>query len=231
VANTIATLLVAPRVIPTSRIGLRGPNRHAFDELIAVQEVSDPELALPYLKQYARELLERNGALADFTMTITLPKFGFEGTTTAVGFNDSTNDIQVAVDTAMDRNTFLSDYKSGDVDVTDQIAGTAFLLAADGDSVNGLNMTVTTNSANSVPRTITIGTMNRPSEAVLDLFGVVKPVSDVTRQGDTPTLNSYEAGNNPFSFSPGLKDMLIREITISEDFALGEYLRSVVGCV
>jgi hypothetical protein len=230
-ANVIDTLLVAPRVIPTTRIGLRGPNRHAYDELIAIQAVEDPELASPYLKRFAWELMERDGALADFTMTIRFPKYDFEATTTAVGFNDTTIAIQVAVDSAMNKATILSDYRDGDIEVGDQIAGTAFSMKASGDSVNGLDMTITTNSANSSARTIYVGTMNRPAEAVLDLFSVVGPVGDVTRQGSTPTLNSYEAGDNPFSFSPGLKDMLIREIELSEDLALGEYLRSVVGCV
>jgi hypothetical protein len=117
------------------------------------------------------------------------------------------------------------------------MSANAVTLTADGTSVAKTNMVVTTAnagdldvSAPAVPAT-TIGTANRPAEAVLAEYGVVTPASGIIGVGSAPVASDFATGDNPLSISPGTKTVLVNEISAQGDPDLAATLRSVIGCV
>jgi hypothetical protein len=240
-AGTIATLLASSKVIPQTGAGLRGQNRHAYDELIDIQNQHDPDLASPYLLAAAVSRVSEtlNATSGNFALTLNFPNYGVEVTTGNLSFAINQATLQIAIEAAMAGQTVVGLFGGGDIDVAipgPNLNAAPATITANGSSVNGAHMIITTANVDldvdemSVDA-LTIGTMNRPAEATLAAFDVAGPVSDVTPQGLAPSEGDYTAGNNPLSMSPGLKDLLVAEIEMSEDSTLGVFIRGVVGCV
>lgn len=240
-AGAIATLLTSSKVVPQSGSDLRAQLRHAYNELTYLQEnVNDPELASPYLKASAVTTVGKtvNATEGNFTLTLNFPKYGVAVTTANIAYNADASTIQTAVDNALDGETIVDSYDAGDVDVavSGNISANAATITANGDTVNGAHMIVTTANVDldAYEMTVTantIGTQNRPAEAILTLFGVVNVASDVTPQGMSPSVGDYTDGDNPFSMSPGLIDLLVQEMEMSEDSTIGAFIRGVIGSV
>lgn len=240
-ATVIATLLAGDKVFPSSGSDLRGGLRHAWDELAALNTKAPTKaLASPYLKASAVSTISAttNASSGNFTITLNFPKYGVAVTTGNIAYNAAASTIQTAIDTALDGEAVVATYNAGDVDVavTGNISANAATITANGTTVNGAHMIVTTANvdldADEMTVTAgTVGTQNRPAEAVLALYDVVKPASSVTAQGLTPSAGDYVLGDNPFSLSPALQDLLVREIEINEDATIGAFIRGVVGCV
>jgi len=239
-AGAIATLITASNVVPRTATGLRAQNRHAFAELEELQAKGDPALASPYLKASGVSTITANGGTSgSFTITMNFPKYGVAVTTGNVAFDDAEADIQALIDTALAGEVLLTTYSAGHVDAgacANQAANTC-AVTANGTTVNGVYMVVTTTNvdldvaAPAVTET-TVGTQNRPSEAVLAAYNVITPASTVAPQsGATPAVADYDHGDNHLSLSPGLIDLLVGEVQVTEDKALGEYLRAQHGCV
>lgn len=238
-ADVIATLLSSAVAIPKTSIG-RGQYRHAYDELAAIQATNDPTLASPYLLASAVSTVSAttNASSGNFTLTMNFPKYNVAATTGNIAYNADAATIQTAIDSALSGETILATYVAGDVDaaVTGNISANAATITANGTTVNGAHLVVTTANVDldAYEMTVTantIGTQNRPSEAVLAIYGVVEPASVPAPQGTSPSAGDYALGDNPLSISPGLQDLLIREVEMNEDGVIGAHLRSVVGCV
>lgn len=238
-AGMIATLLASAKVVPATTVG-RGQNRHAYDELAAIQAVNDPTLASPYLLASANSVISPtlNAASGNLTITINFPKYGVAVTTGNVVYSASVAAVQTLVDAALSGETILATYVADDVKVSGAgaLSGNAHTITANGTTVNGADMVITTANVDLDAYEVTVtanvvGTNNRPAEAVLAEYGVVSPLTVPTPQGSTPSAGDYVAGGNPLSISPGLKDLLIREVEVSDDSTIGAFLRGVVGCV
>jgi hypothetical protein len=239
-AGTIATLLSGAVTIPKTGTDLRAQNRHAYDELKAIQAVNDPALASPYLKaSAASSIAATGGSTGNFTVTLNFPLSGVAVTTANIAYDADAATIQTAIDTAMSGETVIASYNAGDVDaaVTGNVSANAATITANGTTVNGAHMVVTTANVDMdvdapAVTSVTVGTQNRPAEALLAALSVVTPASTPTPQGLTPSTGDYELGDNPLSLSPGLQDLIVREITESENAVLGNFLRDeVIGCV
>jgi hypothetical protein len=239
-ANVIATLLTAPATINIVPASYKGPQRHAYKELKDLQAVHDPALASPYLAADAVETVAANGGTTgNFTLTLNFPKYSVAVTTANIAYNAAEAAIQSAIDTALSGQTLVSAYSAGHVDAgaCANMASASCAITANGASVAKTNMVVTTANvdmdvaAPAVTRT-TIGTGNRPAEAVLALYSAIVPSGSLpAAQGDTPAEGDYVVGDNPMSLSPGLQRLLVDEATASEDKAIGTALRNVPDCV
>jgi len=242
-AGTIATLLSGAKSIAHAR----GPLRHAYDELVDLQtSLKDPDLASPYLQASAVNTIPARASTAtsgNFTVTVNFPKYGVAVTTANIAYNATGATVQSAVDTALSGESILATYSAGDVDValTGNMddTGNDCVITANGTSVNGAYMTITTANVDlgadtlTTPVVTTPGTQNRPAEATLKILGIVQPTGDVTPQGLTVAIGDYELvdeADNPLTVSPGLQDLLIKEVA-QEDDALAIEFRRLVGCV
>lgn len=240
-ATVIATLLAGDKVFPSSADDLKGPLRHAYDELTSINtKYPTAALASPYLKASAVSTVSAttNAASGNFTLTLNFPKYNVAKTTGNIAFDADAATIQAAIDAALSGETIVASYNAGDVDaaVTGNISANAATITANGTTVNGAHLVVTTANVDldAYEMTVTantIGTQNRPAEATLALYSVVTPASSVTPQGTTPSAGDYVLGDNPFSMSPGLQDLLVREIEMNEDKEIGNHIRRVIGCV
>jgi len=238
-AGMIATLLSGAKVLNSN--DNNGPLRHAYNEIVDLQSVNDPELASPYLLATAvSSIAATAGSSGNFTITLNFPKYSVAKTTANVVYNADAAAIQSAIDTALSGETILSTYSNGDVDaaVTGNVSANAAAITANGTSVNGTHMVVTTTNvdldvAAPAVTVTTVGTMNRPAEAVLAYYGIIQPVSSVVPQGISVTVSDYQVpatNENPFSLSPGLKDVLVRELAYEQDDLAVEF-RRLIGCV
>jgi len=239
-AGTIATLLTAPKTINIVDADNKGPQRHVYEELLRLQATHDPTLASPYLKASANSVISPtvNASSGNFTITMNFPKYDVAVTTGNIVFNASVATIQTAVDIALATKVILATYVADDVKASGAgvISGNAVTLTANGTTVNGAAMVVTTANVdlNAMEQTVTpgvIGTQNRPAEAVLALYSVVTPLTVPTPQGSDPAEGDYVVGDNPLSMSPGLKSALISEIKANGDVTVAAEMRRIVGCV
>lgn len=242
-AGAIATLLASAKTISKVATDMRAGLRHTYNELAALQAVNDPTLASPYLKASHVETIPAHLdtiSSGNFTITLNFPNYGVAVTTGNIEYNAEEAAIQTAVDTALADQVLVATYVAGDVDValTGNLTANAATLTANGTTVNGAYMIVTTANAGDLdadelatPEATTVGTMNRPAEAVLALYGCITPAGDVTPQGLAPASTDYVLGDNPLSISPALKALLISEVEINENAVLGAALRAIPDCV
>lgn len=237
-AGTIASLLTAAKTI--AMVGtVRGPQRHAYDELIQLQGVNDPTLAAPYVDASAVSTVAAGGGTSgSFTITLNFPAQGVTATTANIAFDDAEADIQTLIDTAMAGKTVVSTYVAGHVDAGPCLnTSTASCnLTANGASVNQAHMVVTTANVDldvAAPgvTVVTVGTAERPAEAMFAYYSILTPASAPLGYGITPSASDYEDGDNPLSLSPGLKALLVSEMEVSENAVLGAWFRDQVGCV
>jgi len=237
-ANVIATLLTSPKTINVAPT--KGPNRHSYNELQALQATNDPTLAAPYLAADAVETVAANGGSSgNFTLTFTLPKYSIAVTTANIVFDAAEAAIQTIIDTAMAGQVGVATYSAGDIDAgacVDTSAATC-AITANGTSVAKTHMVVTTTNvdldvAAPTVTTTTIGTGNRPAEAVLQLYDAIKLSGSLpAAQGTTPAAGDYVVGDNPLSLSPALQKTLVNEITAKEDKTIGDAIRAIKDCV
>jgi len=243
-ADTIATLLVAPKTINVSA-DAKGPQRHLYDELTDLQSREDPVLASPYLQEDAVATIlpmTEDAVSGNFTITISFPKYDVEVTTANIAFDEEVAAIRTKVDSALAGEVMVETYTASDVTIalSQNLNDTtnSAILTFDGDSVLGTHAVVTTQNAGDlgvealggVTATL-IGTMNRPAEATLAQQSVIMPDSAVTPQGTLPSEGDYVTGDNPQSLSPGLKEALVNEMVASENKTLGEWFRTQIGCI
>jgi hypothetical protein len=239
-AKVIATLLAATKTFNASP-DAKGPLRHAYDELIELQALTpgDPTLAPPYVAGDSAVTIAANGgSTGNFTITMNFPRYDVLVTTGNIAYDSANAAIQTAIDAALAGETILATYVADDVKVGLVIAADSNTIgfSANGTTVSNAYMVVTTGNVDmdvAAPAVTvgTIGTTDRPAEAVLALFGAILPASDVTPQGTTPADGDYVQGGNPFSMSPALKSSLIQDVQLVEDGALGIFLRDLPDCV
>jgi hypothetical protein len=237
-AGTIATLLTAPKTINIVDENNKGPQRHVYEELVALQSRHDPTLASPYVAADAVSTIGANGGSSgNLTITIAFPEYGVEVTTGNIVATAADTVVQTAVDAALAGETLISSYTADDLKVVGtNMSANAVSLTANGTSIAKTNMVVTTANvdmdvaAPTVAAT-TIGTANRPAEAVLAEYGVVTPASGIIGVGSSPLDSDFTTGDNPFSLSPGTKSALVNEISAQGDPTLAATMRSVIGCV
>ena len=240
-AGTIATLLSDSKNL--SSTPTKGPVVHAYNEAVELQSVADPTLASPYLKASAASTVAANGgSTGNLTITMNFPKYGVAVTTGNIAYNASVATVQTAVDSALATKVILATYNADHVKASDAglISGNVLTLTANGTTVNGAHMVVTTANvdmdvAAPAVAVVTVGTQNRPAEAFLYHFGVIEPVSSVVAQGITPTAANYqllsEGDINAHSLSPGLLDAVVRDVAANEDNDLAVLFRSMIGCI
>jgi len=239
-ANVIATLLDSPSTINTDEADQKGPARHIYEELTYLQtSPGDPTLESPYAKaSHVATIPAHTDTITsgNFTVTMNFPNYSVAVTTANIAYDAEQAAIQSAVDTALSSETVVESYTNGDVDVslTGNLTANAVTLTANGDSVNGAYMVVTTANVDldadklADPVVATAGTMNRPAEATLALFDVVKPSSSAPYQGESVTESDFEAGDNPFSLSPATKKALAYEAKVAENATIGLALEGVL---
>lgn len=233
----IDTLLASDKVFPSAAGTARGGLRHAYNELVDLNtRYPTPALASPYLQAAAVSTVSAttNASTGNFTITLNFPKYGVAVTTANIAFDAAEAAIQTAIDNALADQVLVDTYNAGDVvaKVTGNISANAATITANGATVLGAHLVVTTANvdldADEIKVTAnTIGTQNRPAEAILAKLGVVAPTGSVTAQGTTPAEGSYALGDNPFSVSPGLRDLLLQQIEMGEDAVLGRFLKSL----
>lgn len=238
-AGTIATLLAAPKTINITDESNRGPQRHVYEELVGIQARHDPTLVSPYVEADAVSTIAANGGSSgNMTITIEFPEYGISVITGNVVNNAADTVVQTAVDSALAAETILSSYTADDVKVVGtNMSANAVSLTANGTSVAKTNMVVTTANAGDLDvaapavAATTIGTANRPAEAILAEYGVVTRAGAIIGVGSGPAASDFSAGVNPFSISPGTKSALVNEISAQGDPALATVFREVIGCV
>ncbi len=238
-AATIATLLSTAKAISKVDADNRGQQRHAYDELIQLQSLGDPPLASPYVDASAVATVAANGGSSgSFTITLNFPEKGVTATTANVAYNDNEAAIQTLLDTAMSGKVVVSTYVNGHVDAGTcaNMSSAACNLTANGASVNQAHMVVTTANVDldvAAPgvTVVTVGTPDRPAEAMLAYYSCLTPDSAPLGYGITPTADDYVDGDNPLSLSPGLKALLVTEMEVSENATLGQWFRTQIGCV
>lgn len=219
----------------------REANHHVYKELEDLQTLTlDPDLASPYLLASSVSTVgaTTNATEGNFTITLNFPKAGVVKTTANIAYNAEAAAIQTAIDDALDGETIGATYNAGDVDVavTGNISANAATLTANGTTVNGYNMIVTTSNVDMDADEITVtqntvGTGNRPAEAALQMLQVVGPSGTLPYQGQAAVKSDYEMLGNPFSVSPALQKALIDDIIVNEDATIGVAIRNAVGCV
>ena len=238
-AGTIATLLSTANAISKVDAGNRAGQRHAYDELIQLQNQGDPALASPYVDASAVSTVAANGGTTgSFTITLNFPAQGVTATTANVAYNDNEAAIQTLLDTAMAGKTVVSIYVAGHVDAGAcvNMATASCNLTANGASVNQAHMVVTTANVDldvAAPgvTVVTVGTDDRPAEAMFAYYSCLTPNTVPLGYGITPTAGDYVDGDNPLSLSPGLKALLVTEMEVSENAVLGQFFRTQIGCV
>ena len=238
-ADVIATLLTSPKTINV--VSTKGPNRHIYNELTDLQATHDPTLATPYLAADAVETVAANaGSSGNLTLTITIPKYSIAVTTGNIIYNAAEATIQTAIDTAMAAQVAVSTYVAGHIDAgaCANMSSATCAITANGASVAKTHMVITTANAGDLDvaapavASTTIGTGNRPAEAVLTLYDAIKPSGSLpAAQGTTPAAGDYVVGDNPLSLSPALQKTLVDEITAKEDKTIGVAIRAVNDCV
>lgn len=250
-AGIIATLLSNSKNI-SSTID-KGPGRHIYNELVALQNVIDPALASPYLlASHVTTIPAHTDTISsgNFTITINFPKYGVAVTTGNIAYDAAAAAVQTAIDTALDGSTIVSSYNAGDVDAacTDNLTANDFTLTANGTTVNGAYMVVTTTNVNldadnlATPVVATAGTLNRAAEAFLYEFGVVGPSSTPVGHGVSVAATDYALINsgdiNPHSLSPALLDAVVRDVAYEEsptnggvESGISNLFRSLIGCI
>ena len=236
--GTIASLLTAAKTI--AKVGtVRGPQRHAYDELIQLQNVGDPTLASPYVDASAVSTIAANGGTSgNFTITLNFPAEGVTATTANVVYNAAEAAIQTLIDTAMSGKVVVTTYVAGDVDAGAcvNMASATCNLTANGTTVNQAHMVVTTANVDldvAAPgvTVVTVGTADRPAEAMFAYYSCLTPDTVPLGYGVTPTAGDYVDGDNPLSLSPGLKALLVFEMEVNENATLGQWFRTQIGCV
>jgi hypothetical protein len=223
-AGTIATFLASS--VTFSSADLKGNIRHAYNELVDQQTRDDPDLASPYLKASANSVIAATaGSSGNFTITMNFPKYGVAVTTGNVVYNASVAAVQTL--------------KASGAGI---ISGNALTLTANGTTVNGAAMVVTTTNVDldvAAPAVTAgvIGTMNRPGEAILKQLNIVQSVSGtVAVQGIDVAEGDYETvqdngGYNPWSIAPGTLDLIVDDIAVNEDKALALEFRRLIGSI
>jgi len=238
-AGTIATLLSTAEAISKVDADNRGPQRHVYDELIQLQGVGDPTLASPYVDASAVSTVAANGGTSgNFTITLNFPAQGVTATTANVVYNADEAAIQAAIDAAMSGKVVVSTYVNGHVDAGAcvNMSSASCNLTANGASVNQAHMVVTTANVDldvAAPgvTVVTVGTADRPAEAMFAYYSCLTPNTVPLGYGITPTEGDYVDGDNPLSLSPGLKELIVTEMEVSEDATLGQWFREQIGCV
>jgi len=238
-AGVIATLLTSAKAISKVDAGNRAKQRHAYDELIQLQGKGDPTLASPYLAASAVSTIAANGGTSgNFKITINFPEQSVAVTTANIAYNAAEAAIQSAIDTALNGQTIKATYVAGHVDAGScaNMASASCNITANGASVNQAHMVVTTTNvdldvAAPAVTVVTVGTINRPAEAILALYSCLTPASAPLGYGITPGESDYEVGGNPLSLSPGLKDLLVTEVEVTENEVLGQFFRTQIECV
>jgi hypothetical protein len=236
-ANVIATLLTAPKTINITET--KGPQRHAYNELLALQAKHDPALAPPYVAgDSAITIAANGGTTGNFTITMNFPKYNVSVTTGNILYNSANAAIQTLVDSALAGEVIVATYVADDakIGLTVNASSGSFGISANGTTVANTYMIVTTANVDmdvAAPAVTvgTIGTGNRPAEAVLALYGAITPSGDIAPQGTTPATGAYVVGDNPMSLSPGLQLTLVNEITAKEDATIGRAIRAIPDCV
>lgn len=238
-AGMIATLLAAPKTINIVDEDNRGPQRHVYEELLQLQAINDAALASPYLEADAAVSIAANGGTTgNLTITLNFPKYGVAVTTGNIIYSAAAATVQTAVDAALAGETVLATYVADDVKVGTcaNMSSAACPITANGTTVAKVHMVVTTANVDmdvAAPAVTasTIGTGNRPAEAVLNEQGLITPASLPTPQGTTPAVADYDVSGDIHSLSPGLKTALVNEMQYSEDAILAAFFRTQLGCV
>jgi len=250
-AGVIATLLDNSKNISASIE--KGPGRHVYNEIVDLKNVIDPTLESPYVQASHITTIPAHSDVissGNFTITINFPKYGVAVTTGNIVYNAAAATIQTAIDSALSGETIVSTYNAGDVDAacTDNLTANDVTLTANGDTVNGAYMVVTTANVDldadylSTPTVNTVGTMNRPAEAFLKLFGVVAPASAPVGHGVVVTSTDYaliNAGDiSPHSLSPALLDAVVKDVAYEEnpsnggvESGISALFRDLIGCI
>jgi len=233
--DMIASVLTSKKAIS------REANQHAYKELLDLQTLTtDPELASPYLLASSVSTVSAttNASSGNFTLTLNFPKAGVEKTTANIAYNANASTIQSAVDAALNGETIVASYNAGDVDVavTGNISANAATVTANGSTVNGYNLIVTTSNVDLDAYEMdvtqnTVGTQNRPAEATLQMLQVVGPSGTLPYQGQAALASDYEPLGNPFSVSPALQAALCEEVIQNEDKTIGQAIREALPCV
>jgi hypothetical protein len=235
-ADVIATVLTNTKSIS------REANHHVYKELVDLQTLTtDPALASPYLLASSVSTVSKttNATSGNFTLTLNFPKAGVSKTTANIAFNAAAAAIQTAIDNALNGETIASTYSAGDVDaaVTGNISANAGTITANGTTVNGYNLIVTTANVDldAYEMTVTqntVGTQNRPAEAALLALQVAGPSGTLPYQGQsTVEASEYELKDNPFSVSPALQAALVQDMIVNEDKTIGAAMREALPCV
>lgn len=239
-ANAIAQALSDSVVLAS---GQKGPIRHAYDELTYLQsDPGDKALAAPYLAaDHVTTIPAHTDTISsgNFTITLNFPKYSVTKTTANIAYNANASTIESAIDTAMAGVTLAAAWSDGDINValTGNLTANAATVTFNGDSVTNVYCIVTTANVNldadhlATPVVATVGTGNRPAEAVLKLFDVVKPSGTLPYQGQAANDTDYSTGGNPFSLSPGTVKLLIEDIIQNEDSTIGVAIRDAVDSV
>jgi hypothetical protein len=238
-AGTIATLLASAKAISKVDADNRAGQRHAYDELIQLQNQGDPELASPYIPASAVSTIGANGGSSgNFTITINFPEQGVAVTTGNILYNAADSAIQTAIDTALSGETIKATYVAGHLDAGTcaNMSSATCNLTANGASVNQAHMVVTTTNvdmdvAAAAVTVVTVGTIVRSAEAMLAYYSCLTPNTVPLGYGITPSEGDYVDGDNPLSLSPGLKELLVTEMEVSENGTLGQWFRVQIGCV
>jgi len=235
-ADVIASVLSATKSIS------REANHHVYKELTDLQTLTtDPALASPYLLASAVSTVSKttNASSGNFTLTLNFPKAGVSVTTANIAYNAAAAAIQTAIDNALNGEVIAATYSAGDVDaaVTGNVSANALTVTANGTTVNGYNLIVTTSNVDldAYEMTVTqntVGTLNRPAEACLQFLGVLSPSGTLPYQGKaTVEASEYALGDNPFSVSPALQAALAQDVIVNEDKVIGAAIREALPCV
>lgn len=234
-ADIIATVLTDTKSIS------RAANHHVYKELEDLQTLTlDPALASPYLLASSVSTVSNtvNASSGSFTLTLNFPKAGVSKTTANIAFDAAEAAIQTAIDNALSGETISATYSAGDVDaaVTGNISANSATITANGTTVNGYNLIVTTSNVDldAYEMTVTqntVGTGNRPAEAALLMLQVVGPSGTLPYQGQAAIPSDYELLDNPFSVSPATQKALVSDIMVNEDSTIGLAIQGALPCV
>jgi hypothetical protein len=238
-AGTINTVIANAATFSTDD-NIKGPDRHIHNELLDLKASSEKDLAAPYLlSSHVTTVPAHTDTITsgNFTMTLNFPKYGVAVTTGNIAFDDEQADIQTAVDTALSGESILSSYTAGDVDValTGNLTANDATVTANGTSVNGAYMVVTTANVDldadklATPVVATVGTLNRAAEMTLNMLDILYPASSVPYLGETVTKSDFTVGGNPLSVSPATKRALVNEIIVNVDEDLGVAMREALA--
>lgn len=244
-SGVIATLLTSPKTINIVEEDQKGPSRHVYEELTDMQTINDPDLASPYLKATGLVTIPKHTdtiTSGNFTITMNFPNYGVSVTTGNILWNSVEATIQTAVDAALAGEVILATYIAGHVTVAlsgtlTTVTGNDATLEVQGTTVNGAYMSATTANVDldadklGTPVVTTPGTMDRPAEAVLTMFGAVVLTGSITPQGLNPEPGVYTESGDIVPLSPGLQEALVTELSVKENAVLGAHIRDVIGCV